>query len=139
MAYALFLALGAIGAGLWMALLSRLEYGDRLYLAVGLAIAAAVYVVLGVGSASALTLGVTTAAVGFFSLLGIGGARRWVALLTIGWGLHALWDLLAPYVFDLAYMPGWYAPACLGFDLVVASYLVTRPTDPISADELLAS
>ncbi len=138
MAFAVALALGAVGAGVWIAGVRWLERGEPWWFALGLLLAAAIYVTEGLGTDPRPALGVAFGGVALFAIIGIGGAARWSWLLGAGWALHALWDLAAPRLADLAYMPEWYAPACLGFDLVVATYLLTQSPRLGSTDQLVA-
>ncbi|MEE2663967.1 MAG: hypothetical protein VX681_07605 [Myxococcota bacterium] len=137
MAYAIALVFGAVGAGLWIAGVRWIGRGEPWWFALGLVVAAAIYLTHGLGVEPPPELGVAFAGVGLFVVIGVGGAARWSWLLGAGWALHAVWDVAAPRVADLSYMPAWYAPACLGFDLVVATYLLSRPTRPASTDQLV--
>ena len=44
--------------------------------------------------------------------------------LAIGWAAHVLWDVLLHSNGDPDFVPSWYPGACIGFDLVIAGYLV---------------
>ena len=63
------------------------------------------------------------AAFGFVALL---GASRWPLLIGIGWLVHSLWDQALHPGGSPGYVPAWYPPACLGFDLYVGVALVVR-------------
>ena len=45
--------------------------------------------------------------------------------IAAGWLGHAVWDVLHPHPMTTS-MPSWYSPFCIGFDVVVAAYLVIR-------------
>jgi len=47
-----------------------------------------------------------------------------ILFLALGWALHVLWDLLLHFNGSPGYVPEWYPGICLGFDLMVAGYLV---------------
>jgi len=57
-----------------------------------------------------------------FCILGALGLRQ-ILFLSVGWTLHALWDLVSPLFSDVGHMPHWTVPLCLGFDLLVGAYL----------------
>ena len=44
------------------------------------------------------------------------GGPSWIGL---GWLAHSLWDGLLHGSNQHAYVPAWYVPGCLGYDLVV--------------------
>ena len=104
--------------------------GERALLAVGLVVAALVYV----GFASAGQVEARwhfTEAVGLlvFGVLAWWGLRREPIWLAVGWALHVGWDLglhgglpgaAQPFV------PTWYPALCVGFDIFVAGYILGR-------------
>ena len=55
-----------------------------------------------------------------FGALAVGGARRSPLLLAFGWALHVGWDVLLHVGPGTDFVPLWYVPVCVGFDLVVA-------------------
>ena len=67
-----------------------------------------------------------TVGLGIFSALAIFALRRSAILLALGWMLHVGWDLAAYPLISAASMPHGYRWACVGFDLVLAGYLVGR-------------
>jgi hypothetical protein len=119
-------ALGAVlGAG-FVALARRTGRSELAWLAAGLIAAALLYPLMGLlahglGEMRVELFGVVL----FGALAGLGLALSpW--LLAAGWLLHAVWDLLLPWVADTGYVPPWYGAACLGFDLAVAAALVAH-------------
>jgi len=91
------------------------ESRERRILALGLLVAAAVYV----GSTVGFFLGIAAA--------GIHWGSGWLAA---GWTVHVVWDGLLHYITP-GVAPAWYALLCLGFDLTVAAALLARrPTSP---------
>lgn len=44
--------------------------------------------------------------------------------IAAGWALHVLWDIFLHPGGHPGYVPTWYPPICLGFDLFMAIYLV---------------
>ena len=118
-----------IGAALGAAfvLLTRL-FGrlERPLLAGCLLLAALAYVGLGLGARSISDLIPGLAGAALFAGFGALGVISSMWFLALGWALHAGWDLVLPAVADVSYMPPWYAPACAGFDVLVASYVLLR-------------
>lgn len=88
----------------------------------GLLIATLIYVGFAAFySASAMWIGIELAGVaiyGVFVYLGYKKGATWVAT---GWALHVLWDvLLHEYGAGANFVPYWYPPLCIGFDLAAA-------------------
>jgi hypothetical protein len=44
--------------------------------------------------------------------------------LAVGWALHICWDIFLHNGTDTAFVPSWYPAVCLGFDIVIALYIV---------------
>jgi hypothetical protein len=122
MTFILVLLAGAAlgGAFVWLAL-SRRGHGVRA-LAVGLAVAAAVYVGFAVaGGAPARWLLLEVGGLAIFGALALVGYRRAPPLVAAGWLLHVLWDAPLHVTGGAAtYTPQWYPALCLGFDPVAA-------------------
>jgi hypothetical protein len=62
----------------------------------------------------------------FFAACGFAGLKYSLLFSSVGWALHAAWDFGSPMFSDVSYMPHWTAPACLGFDLMISSYIFVR-------------
>jgi hypothetical protein len=62
----------------------------------------------------------------FAALATIALARHSAALLAMGYFAHGLWDLLHHRRNVDTRMPWWYVPLCLGYDTVVAIYVLIR-------------
>ena len=111
------LALALVG----LALMYRPGGEMRVY-AVGLAMAALVYVVFGAaGGASARWLSLELLGVLLYGAAAWGGlrGRRW--LLAAGWAAHIAWDVLLHLSGGGSeYTPHWYPWLCVSFDLVMA-------------------
>lgn len=58
-----------------------------------------------------------------FSAFGFLGLWLTPLLISLGWALHALWDLLHHLKELKTRTTGWYPPVCLAFDLTVAWYV----------------
>jgi hypothetical protein len=95
---------------------------ERRVYAVGLVVAALIYVGFGVmGGAGARWLALETLGVLLFGATAWGGLRGRPWLLAVGWAAHVAWD--APLHLSGAgsvYTPLWYPWLCLSFDLVMA-------------------
>ena len=52
--------------------------------------------------------------------------------LGIGWFLHIFWDISLHMQEQAHFVPEWYPPACLSFDLVLAAYIIWRKQGIIS-------
>ena len=92
-------------------------------LAVGLVVAALVYVPFALAAGDTGRLVVELAGVAVFAVpayLGVRGSSR---LLAAGWVGHVAWDV-GLHLLGPAYGPAWYAALCIGFDLVVAGGLL---------------
>ena len=128
MTAARWLLLGLALGGAFVALARTRGVGERRLLALGLVVAALVYVGFAIaGSAPVgwlLAEGLGLVAYGGFAWLGLQRAPGWLAA---GWALHAVWDgglHLAGAGAALA--PDWYVLACLSFDLLVGAYIAFR-------------
>jgi hypothetical protein len=62
----------------------------------------------------------------FAALATISLARHSAPLLALGYLGHGLWDLVHHGRGVEVRMPWWYVPLCLGYDTVVAIYVVVR-------------
>lgn len=95
-------------------------------LGVFLVAAALVYVGFAQRFGNATWLGIETLSVliygGFYWL-----AHRFSWLwLAVGWLLHPVWDLLHLVGPGDHLAPDWYTVACIGFDMLIATYIVYR-------------
>ena len=64
--------------------------------------------------------------VAFTALATIALARPSGVLLALGYLAHGLWDLVHHRRGVDTRMPWWYVPVCLGYDTVVALYVLVR-------------
>jgi hypothetical protein len=56
-----------------------------------------------------------------FAIVGV----RWPYVLAFGWVAHVFWDVLL-HPPDTLWVPSWFPPFCVGFDLLLAAYIVWR-------------
>jgi hypothetical protein len=61
-----------------------------------------------------------------FTALAVLGIAQRPELLPVGWAAHVGWDLLVHRGAHgaVGYVPWWYPPVCVGFDLFVAGFLL---------------
>jgi len=115
-------ALAGIGLALILVAAARLWVERELWVyAIGLLVAALVYAAAAALHAPDL-LPREWLGVAFFGAVAFVGLYR-PSLLSIGWALHAAWDLAFPAHRSGALLPAWYPALCIGFDLALATYL----------------
>lgn len=132
-------AIGALLAG-GLAWLTRRYALSRLlvFWATGLGIAAALYVVFAVhGDGSHRWLMIEFGGLALFAGLALLALRLSPWLLAVAWLAHVGWDVGLHGTAATGFVPTWYPPLCIGFDLVVAAIILHRlrkrgPTPPIS-------
>ena len=133
------IVLGAVLGGLFVLMARRQKRGGEIQLlALGLVVAALIYIVLAL-AAGADRRWLTLEAVG----LGMCGVLAWLGLraslwwLTLGWVAHVGWDVGLHLDRAQAFVPAWYPLLCVGFDLIVAGFLLglatARPLSRIEA------
>jgi hypothetical protein len=125
MAHMLEITLGAMLAGVLVLVLryARFERALRFW-ARALFVAAAIYVgfVL-VGDAPTQWVLIEVGGLVLFTILAVMGLRYSPWVLAGAWFAHIAWDtLLHPQ--NTTFIPQWYPPLCIGFDLVVGTYIV---------------
>lgn len=86
--------------------------------AVGLIVAAAIYIVFALFAANLRHAAVGLGGVVLFAAIAAGGLRWSRYLLAFGWLAHAGWDLRYA-----DYAPWWYPALCIGFDILVAAFI----------------
>lgn len=90
----------------------------------GLLIAAIVYVVFALVAQDFRWLKIELLGVIIYGLFAWLALKKSILFLSLGWGLHVLWDLLLHPNGHPGYVPSWYPGACLGFDIVIAGYFL---------------
>lgn len=121
-------AAGALlGAGFGLAARARAPTGEVRVLAVGLAVAALIYVgFAAAGAAQGRWVLVESAGLAAFAVLAWLGVRRSPMWVVAGWLLHVAWDVGLHRAGQTPFVPSWYPPLCVGFDLVVALWATVR-------------
>ncbi|MEM8485342.1 MAG: DUF6010 family protein [Bacteroidota bacterium] len=122
----IFLLLGVVAGGIFL-LYARAQ-GDlkeRLVLASGLIVAAVIYIGFGLVLGDVYWVGIEAAGVVFYTLFVIFAYRFHFWWLAIGWLLHVAWDVSLHLLGPGAHIaPAWYAVACIGFDVLMAGYIL---------------
>jgi hypothetical protein len=115
--------LGAVAA-VPLILFARSRRAERVVYALGLLVAALIYVGFALAAAAGTgALLKELVGVAVFGAVAWVGRRRAVLWLAAGWAAHVGWDLLLHPLTAAGYAPAWYVRACIGFDLVVAAWI----------------
>lgn len=113
--------LGAVlGGGLAVLASRHPERAVTRPLAIGLGVAALVYVLFAAFGGGARWLAVEAGGLAVFAGIGWLG-RRAPVWLALGWTAHVAWDI-GVHGETAGFVPAWYPLLCVGFDLVVAGY-----------------
>jgi len=111
----------------------RKRQGEIRLLALGLVVAALIYIVLALAAgADPRWLTLEAAGLGVFGVLAWLGLRASLWWLALGWVAHVGWDIGLHLDQAQTFLPTWYPLLCVGFDLVVAGFLL----GPASAGRL---
>ena len=57
-----------------------------------------------------------------FAVLGL----RWSLILAVGWVLHAAWDFALHPMPATSWVPWWFPPLCIGFDITLGAWIAAR-------------
>ena len=102
-----------------------LEQADSLALAaVTLALIGGAYIGFGAADGRRSVFWSELAVALVFGAAAVAGLLWHWAALPLGLALHALWDLAHHNAVRLAWVPHWYIPFCVVFDLMAAAFLV---------------
>jgi hypothetical protein len=95
-----------------------------------LLVAALVYVGFAfTGIAPPVRVGLEVAGAALFAPVAIAARARPAWLLAAGWAAHVAWDLTLHPRVTTGYWPPWYPGLCVGFDLLLAGYVLLRFRD----------
>lgn len=100
---------------------------ERVILAVGLLVAALIYVGFALVWGNLQWIAIEVGGLLLYACFVLLAQRHHVIWLAIGWAAHPIWDIgfhLLGAGHTVA--PMWYVLACLSFDLLVAGYSLTR-------------
>ena len=115
----LWLLAGVLAAVLFVYVSRKSKAQEVQLLAIGLVIAALIYVGFGLWGGSAKWIGIELVGLIAYSACAWMGVRKNPIWISIGWGLHPFWDLgLHITGVGATFVPYWYAMLCLSFDLV---------------------
>jgi hypothetical protein len=99
--------------------------GEVRLLAFGLIAAALIYIVLAIPKADVRWLALEGVGVALFTALAWLGLRVSLWWLTLGWLAHVGWDVGLHLDRPQPVVGPWYPLLCVGFDLVVAGFLLS--------------
>ena len=117
--------LGAVLGALFVLVARRRgRTGEARLLALGLVVAALIYVGLALAGADHHGLAFEAAGLGIFGVIAWLGARASLWWLVLGWVAHVGWDVGLHLDRSDASVAAWYPLLCVGLDLVVAGYLL---------------
>jgi hypothetical protein len=126
----LFPILAGAGLGTLLIVLARTRRGDELrVLAVGLFVAASLYIGFALRSGDGRWLLIEAGGAALFGAIAWVGLRAagWVA---IGWVAHMAWDVWLHLDRPQPVVGTWYPLSCVGFDLIVAGYVLRAALSP---------
>ena len=118
--------LGAVLGALFVLLAHRRKRrGEIRLLAVGLIVAALIYIGLALGiGADRRWFALESAGLAVFGVLAWLGLRTSLWWLALGWVAHVGWDVGLHLDRAQTFVPAWYPLMCVGFDLVVGGFLL---------------
>ena len=90
----------------------------------GLVIAALVYLLFSIANRDWHWVFIEMAGVILYFLFFWIATKSNLYFIAIGWILHVLWDVILHIYLDPGYAPSWYPVFCIGFDIVIAGYLI---------------
>jgi hypothetical protein len=96
---------------------------ELLVYAIGLVVAALLYVAFALAAGRPEWLLIEGGGVAFFAALSVLGLRGSPPLIGLGWALHMAWDAALHGYLAPGVAPDGYPTACAGFDLVLAIYV----------------
>jgi hypothetical protein len=99
--------------------------GEVRVLAIGLVVTAFIYVALALPETNRSWLVLETGGLAIFGVLASLGARVSPGWLTLGWVGHVAWDVGLHLDRAESLVDPWYPLFCVGFDLIVAGYLLS--------------
>lgn len=125
------LGLGVVGAAMPCAVATSLPDARALdFWAVLLAVAGTIYIGAALADGRRRALLVETGVGVGFIAMALAGLWTSAWFLVVGWGSHAAWDLVhhgdRNRRWSAPIAAGFYPPACLSFDLVVAGVIIVQ-------------
>ncbi|MBE9032616.1 hypothetical protein IQ266_23030 [filamentous cyanobacterium LEGE 11480] len=122
------LLLGVLAAIVFVAIARRQASQENLILALGLLVAALVYVGFAwLGRVDSQWQLIELLGVGLYGLCALLGVMYSPWWLMVGWLVHPLWDVgLHLLKAGATFTPEWYVLMCIGFDVLVAANIAVR-------------
>ena len=119
------ISIGVILATLLLWILSRLSNKTRHFiLFAGLMVAAFIYLLFALINFNLQWIFVESGGLTVFVIMSIIGLKKHPLFLGVGWLVHILWDVCLHTDPTTSFIPSWYPMFCVGFDLVIACYLI---------------
>lgn len=124
----LWLLLGLVLGGIFVIAARRQGVQqERVILAVGLPVAALIYVGFALVWGNMQWVAIEVGGLLLYTFFVLLAQRQNPIWLAIGWAAHPLWDIGLHWLGEgHVFAPEWYVLACLSFDLLVAGYSLTR-------------
>ena len=97
---------------------------DHAFWRMGLLIAAIIYVIFALIGGAFNYLPMEIMGVLFYGLFVWFSKKYALWWLAVGWAIHIAWDVFLHSSGDTPFVPSWYPGLCLGFDIVIAAYIV---------------
>jgi hypothetical protein len=121
------LLIGILAAGLTIAIVLslKLEREKQIY-AIVLIIAALIYIAFSFNSQEWQWMLIESVGALIFSTMAVLGLKFSPLWLVAGWVTHPIWDVSLHQIHPTAFVPSWYPIVCLGYDCVIAIYLLLR-------------
>lgn len=128
MPISLWLLIGVVFGVAFSSIARKQKQGEQTLFAVGLLVAALIYLFWGLVRGVTVSWLVTeilgVGIYGVFALLGLRYSLWWLAL---GWTIHPTWDAGLHLLNGAeSFVPMWYVIFCIGFDLIVAASILER-------------
>jgi len=120
----IYIVLGTIAAGVLIFYIRNFPVRKKYHLmALGLFLAAAVYVVLSLTTFNKIWIVVEVVGLLLFLLFVWMAFHYSMWFVVLGWTAHIIWDVGIHPQETAPYVPYWYAWICVGFDAVIAVYI----------------
>ncbi|HEX2187315.1 MAG TPA: DUF6010 family protein [Longimicrobiaceae bacterium] len=133
LSFLMWLVAGLLLGALFLSFAGRGSRERELHvLSIGLFVAALLYLGFSLlGGAQSKWILMESAGVLLYGAVAWAGVKHAPRLLALGWALHMVWDAaLHLQGAPAQYTPGGYALLCIGFDLLVAGYILRpRPAE----------
>lgn len=132
----IWLLLGMLGALGFIAIIRVKSEKESKILAIGLVVAASIYVSFAlIGNANLSWIATEVSGVGIYGFLAALGLRYSKWWLMLGWLAHPIWDVWLHFIGSgVIFTPRWYSSACISFDFFVAAYIFYTQVKVISLD-----